>query len=386
MYSPRIMAFLCYGLKLVHLLGGKFLIMTATMPPMIIDYFEKNKIPFAPGKFIDTKAGLRHCVTTIQDEFNYEQILEESMTKKVLVLCNTIKQAQSVYFHLLSQCQANAISLRLLHSNFTKKHRAQLEHAILEFAGKESAPGNGIWISTQIVEASLDIDFDVLHTEMCPADSLFQRMGRCYRSRTYTGETANVFVYHTSSSYKHFYSDTLYNRTLEELQVYRNRYLNEQEKMQMIERIFDLEELKKDDYYKEFEKALLELENIQPGEFEKREGDYLFREIDSLTIIPDRIFHPNLETLERLAAECSDKALKLEDRLKKYEEFTSYCLNVSLYKNQRQKSVDQFPRFEVSHLKIYRCASLYDSEEDSKGQIISGAGLILQNPNEDFFI
>lgn len=34
-----------------------------------------------------------------------------------------------------------------------------------------------IWISTQIVEASLDIDYDYLFTELSTADSLFQRMG-----------------------------------------------------------------------------------------------------------------------------------------------------------------------------------------------------------------
>lgn len=43
----------------------------------------------------------------------------------------------------------------------------------MKFSGSEET---GIWITTQIVEASLDIDFDVLFTEMCTADSLLQRM------------------------------------------------------------------------------------------------------------------------------------------------------------------------------------------------------------------
>lgn len=53
----------------------------------------------------------------------------------------------------------------------------------------------GIWITTQIVEASLDIDFDMLYTEMCTADSLLQRMGRCNRKGRYVPEEPNIVVY-----------------------------------------------------------------------------------------------------------------------------------------------------------------------------------------------
>ena len=51
-----------------------------------------------------------------------------------------------------------------------------------------------IWIATQIVEASLDIDFDFLITESSTIDSLFQRFGRCYRKRSYDAEKPNVIV------------------------------------------------------------------------------------------------------------------------------------------------------------------------------------------------
>lgn len=53
----------------------------------------------------------------------------------------------------------------------------------------------GIWITTQIVEASLDVDFDYLFTEMSTLDSLFQRFGRCFRSRHYKKEEPNVYIY-----------------------------------------------------------------------------------------------------------------------------------------------------------------------------------------------
>ena len=50
-----------------------------------------------------------------------------------------------------------------------------LENEIIKFSDSENE--TGIWVTTQLVEASLDIDFDVLYTEMSTADSLLQRMG-----------------------------------------------------------------------------------------------------------------------------------------------------------------------------------------------------------------
>ena len=46
---------------------------------------------------------------------------------------------------------------------------------------KERSERPCIVISTQIVEASMDLDADILFTDAAPADSLLQRMGRVYR-------------------------------------------------------------------------------------------------------------------------------------------------------------------------------------------------------------
>lgn len=94
--------------------------------------------------------------------------------QKVLVICNTVSRAQEVYEKLRERND----SVWLLHSRFIRRDRNLLEQKIMEFSESDEA---GIWVTTQIVEASLDIDFDILHTEMCTADSLLQRMGRCNR-------------------------------------------------------------------------------------------------------------------------------------------------------------------------------------------------------------
>ena len=80
-----------------------------------------------------------------------------------------------------------------MHSRFIQSDRSEKERNIKEFS--KNRDGAGIWITTQIVEASLDIDFDMLYTEMSTLDCLFQRLGRCYRSREYCENIPNVKIY-----------------------------------------------------------------------------------------------------------------------------------------------------------------------------------------------
>lgn len=119
----------------------------------------------------------RHMIHLYEQEFKEREIAEEAKTKKVLVICNTVKKAQEMYL-LLEEWNVN---VHLLHAKYIRKHRKILEENIMQFS--ESKESVGVWVTTQIVEASLDIDFDVLYTEMCTADSLLQRMGRCNQKR-----------------------------------------------------------------------------------------------------------------------------------------------------------------------------------------------------------
>lgn len=78
--------------------------------------------------------------------------------------------------------------LNLFHSRYIRQDRKKLEKEIRRF-GKTYCDEkhkildcqNGIWISTSLVEVSLDIDFDYLFTELSELNGLFQRMGRCNR-------------------------------------------------------------------------------------------------------------------------------------------------------------------------------------------------------------
>ena len=117
-----------------------------------------------------------------------------SLGRRTLVLCNTVDRAQAVYSDLCKELERDpdAPEMMLLHSRFLPEDREAKESMLRTCFGKEST-GRYVLVSTQVVEAGLDISCDVMHTEASPADSFLQRIGRSAR---FEGEyKAEVYVY-----------------------------------------------------------------------------------------------------------------------------------------------------------------------------------------------
>lgn len=96
------------------------------------------------------------------------------------VILNTVKDSQD----LAKDCQAKFgdDSVELLHSNFIATDRVQRENLLLSMVSKNAKrPKRKIIIGTQVIEQSLDLDFDVMISELCPIDLLIQRIGRLQR-------------------------------------------------------------------------------------------------------------------------------------------------------------------------------------------------------------
>jgi CRISPR-associated endonuclease/helicase Cas3 len=102
----------------------------------------------------------------------------------VLVVRNTIAAAQECFDQLKSSCRDLGIVFGLLHSRFPQFRRDENEGRWMQFLGKggEHRPKSGcILVGTQVVEQSVDIDADLLVTDLAPTDLLFQRIGRLHR-------------------------------------------------------------------------------------------------------------------------------------------------------------------------------------------------------------
>ena len=67
------------------------------------------------------------------------------------------------------------------HARFAKPDREQLDRAIEAAFGKERPGGGCVAVATQTVEQSLDLDADLMITDLCPMDVLLQRIGRLHR-------------------------------------------------------------------------------------------------------------------------------------------------------------------------------------------------------------
>ena len=98
--------------------------------------------------------------------------------KKVLVVVNTVDRAQKLYEEL-KNIKPKSV---LIHSRFLQEHRRKKEEKITEKEGLgKDLTAPALVISTQVIEAGMDISADILLTELAPIDSLIQRAGRVAR-------------------------------------------------------------------------------------------------------------------------------------------------------------------------------------------------------------
>lgn len=106
------------------------------------------------------------------------------------VICNTVGRAQEMHAFLSERFGEEHVILT--HSRFTATHRAEQEELLVSKLGKKahyskadgedsSRPHRLIVVGTQVIEQSLDLDFDVMITDFAPVDLVLQRMGRLHR-------------------------------------------------------------------------------------------------------------------------------------------------------------------------------------------------------------
>lgn len=383
-YSPDILATLIYALQLIDMVGGKFAITTATLPPFIKDLLQEGidkKIEYKEKPFLNNKirhrVSLRHSAINIDDikDFIDDKYHQESM--KLLVVVNTVTKAQGIYRELKSWLDENdiEIEMNLLHSKFTVQHRSEKEEAILK-DGESKCKKRVIWISTQVVEASLDIDFDYLFTELSDLSSLLQRLGRCNRKGLKSVDEFNSYVYldidenllikysdnnaYASGGiiYKSLYE--LSKAALLEWETENNTGLfSEADKNRLIENYFTKKKIEEYDkmyssiyreYLAEYKRMHDHLVYIIPDSKNAKEVTKEFRNIISRRVIPQSIYEDKQENIIGIIDEIEEKRKligrtkstvekqKLRvDILRLKNEFRKFTLNISLRELDKDK-------------------------------------------------
>lgn len=329
-YSPEIVAIIIKGLEMIYKIGGKFMVMTATLPAIYKNELEKRGIKFKYNKFI--KASKRHKIKLEDKDIldDLDSIKEKSMNSKVLIIANTVNKAIDIYSKLK---ELNVDNMNLLHSRFIYNDRSVKEQKIKDFSNNRKKAG--IWITTQIVEASLDIDFDYLYTEMSTLDSLFQRLGRCYRSREYSEQESNIHIYTENiSGIKYIYDEEINKISIDLLKEYDGKILEENVKVDLVEKLYSEDMLKDSKFLNSFKSGINALNNILDYQTGKKEAQKLLRNIENINVIPKNVYEENINLFEKYENETNYKE---RNRLKRNID----KLTISISQNQQRKIFDR---------------------------------------------
>jgi CRISPR-associated endonuclease/helicase Cas3 len=131
-----------------------------------------------------TKSVSISMLQTSGEEWMNEAVRAAENQACVLLIRNTIDLATHTYDALKSRCRDRGIEFGLIHSRFTQSDRQQNESKWMELLGKDQSmrPKQGvILVGTQVLEQSVDIDADLLITDLAPTDLILQRIGRLHR-------------------------------------------------------------------------------------------------------------------------------------------------------------------------------------------------------------
>ncbi|MGH8592620.1 MAG: CRISPR-associated helicase Cas3' [Gammaproteobacteria bacterium] len=127
------------------------------------------------------KLALYSAPAMLPDAVLLDEILAAARVgAKVAVICNLVADAQSVARRLQEQA---TVPVTIFHSRYRFLDRQDKEDEVLQRYGKKRKAGGRILVATQVVEQSLDLDFDWMVTQLCPMDLLFQRLGRLHRHK-----------------------------------------------------------------------------------------------------------------------------------------------------------------------------------------------------------
>ena len=342
MYGPDLLAYLVYGLERIVEQGGKVAILTATLPPFVKELLSKSiKFKIKEGGFTDNSK--RHNLKILDKRIDSNDICNKyreneklNKSNKILVVCNSITQAQNLYEEI-SDILGNK-NLHILHSKFIKCERLSKESEIIEFGktykdnkSNELDKQSGIWISTSIVEASLDIDFDYLFTELQDLNSLFQRLGRCNRKGKKDSSENNCYIY-TQIDERSFingdrgYIDKdIFELSKEAISLWEGQ-ISEKEKIELINKYLTMDKIKNSNYIIQYKHTYNFIKNLTPDTF--KSDEVKLRNILSKDIIPSPIYHEYNGDIKELELKLKDKSLnspenkgekiKLQNKLKKY--------------------------------------------------------------------
>jgi CRISPR-associated endonuclease/helicase Cas3 len=203
-------------------LGAQVLVMSATMPSLLRAAFNQavGGTPVVTASPETYERFRRHRLHLLEGDLLDEAVLgriSEAAGKgqSVLVVANTVARAQEIWSRVRRR-EGLAQHVRLLHGRFCGRDRFKKEQALAAAVATDRPMDQRtpiVLVATQVVEVSLDIDFDLLFSDPAPLEALLQRFGRVNRKRRVP--LADVFVTNQLGAGRSIYSLDLVTAALE---------------------------------------------------------------------------------------------------------------------------------------------------------------------------
>lgn len=341
MYSPDVLAAIIYAIKMIHIMGGKVAVLTATLPPFVKEELLKIFGDDVQLADFSSEGILRHNVKVFDDKLETDDVIQivnetnSDTVKKYLVVCNTVKTANRIYREL-SESNIDA-EINLFHANFIKKDRMKKEKEIMGASEKKlnEMTKPEIWISTSVVEASLDIDFDILITELSDLFSLFQRFGRTNRKGKKDFSDYNCYVFTELQDRADSFIDKDIHNLSKDAIVTVEGVLTEQKKNSLIEKYLSVEKVQDTDYYKDYCKFFKNYED---------EYDYLnssndsLRNIDRVDAIPKCVYDENVDMINENLEKINSTDVDRDSRMNATEEILKLTVSISMFRCRKHDS------------------------------------------------
>lgn len=164
--------------------NASFLLMTASLPKARKDFLlsvlkEEEIAQITSPKAIEEL--LRYSFAREDDEATAANAARNALKsgKRVLWICNTVAKAQSVFAGLRTEFNAATY-----HSRFKYCDRVHRHRDVIQAFEDDNSSGGFCAVTTQVAEMSLDLDADLLISEVAPIPALIQRLGRLNRRIT----------------------------------------------------------------------------------------------------------------------------------------------------------------------------------------------------------
>lgn len=344
--------------KAAEFLDLKIIMMTATRPLLLtdsIELLEGSKTYFE--KFNRTKI-IKDFRKVKTSEFT-DEFLDNVEDKSYLIICNTIKQSLDVYNNL-KNCGRK---IYYLSTNLIPIHRRNRINEIKKALDNKE---NIIVVSTQVVEAGVDFDFDEVIRDIAPLDSIIQAAGRCNRNNS--GEIKDVRVVTMVDGSGKYYGNYVYGNTIINITMnILSKFDNIEEKMfyEIIEEYFKEVMIKKNmDASNKFLNSIKKMhffdkdDEFSIGKFSLIKGNPGY--IDIYVQVDDEAEDIYNEFLNVLSEK--DFIKKRERYLKVKNKIRDYTISIPL----KFKDVLNISDYGIPNLTREACSDYYDFETGFK--------------------